>query len=679
MILPFAARNWFAAGCAVVCCLPLCPGSAALAPYSPDEFTLHLWHLDEPVPGVLPVFSSDDAVTTDGAVTLDIRGGARLGATSFTPGLGGALDTRGIPGSGQTPGAFAPEDLPLSQFTGSDGAFTIEALIHIGFDPAQPNINGRIDPLQIVSCDNEGANNLRPYQWRLLPPAHSENSYGAWVVEFINIAPASGVERFQLPLPETGAESLAAGAWYHTAVTFDGQPALDENLVFYWTRLGQGTQTAQVLGAETMFSALGDGIDTTPGDFAIGNTGRGTGINNFVGLIDEVRVSSVARGPGDFRLDGTPYTVDDATLHLFHFDEPNPQDFPATLQSLAFDAVSADPLNLPSLANGATFANPSFPGFGTALSTVDSGVYGTPASTDAYLAPKPLANDATDNVVLTYAGDDGAFTFEAIIRLDVELTQTLLDSARDARPLHIISGEQDGPGGGVRAWQFRIDPIGFNPNADGVTSALEEPAIEFINVNNGVAPVQNRIFLLPTSGPNAVAEGEWFHIAAAYTGEEGVEDNLSLYWTRIEATRTQADLLGTRTLETDLPLADTGIDLSIGNIGRGTPNSNFLGLIDEVRISSVARGPRDFIFSASSGVVAPVITGFTADPARNQATVTWTSLPQQTYRVQRSTDLVGWTTIATNLPGQATSTSYTDTLGTPVPPVLFYRVTTPGN
>src|SRR6186997_1129491 len=69
----------------------------------------------------------------------------------------------------------------------------------------------------------------------------------------------------------------------------------------------------------------------------------------------------------------TTYTPDAATLHLWHLDEGN---------APAVDAGS-DRLDLPVLAGGATLGNPSFPGFGTALSTFDSGLNGTPASLDA--------------------------------------------------------------------------------------------------------------------------------------------------------------------------------------------------------------------------------------------------------------------------------------------------------
>lgn len=179
-----------------------------------------------------------------------------------------------------------------------------------------------------------------------------------------------------------------------------------------------------------------------------------------------------------------------------------------------------------------------------------------------------------------------------MIRLDVDLTQTFTGSARGTISMHIFSGE--GEANANRVWQFRLDPIGFNPNADGFTSPLTAPALEFINVNNASAPVQNRVVLLPLTGPNAVEAGQWFHVAASYNGNEGTPNNLSLYWTKIEASRTQADLLIQRQLDTDLPIGQ--VDFAIGNIGRNPSSANFLGVIDEIRISEVARGSGDFIF-----------------------------------------------------------------------------------
>lgn len=281
------------------------------------------------------------------------------------------------------------------------------------------------------------------------------------------------------------------------------------------------------------------------------------------------------------------YSSDASTLHLWHLDE----------NAAPANDVGTSPLSLPVLSGGATLGDSSLTGFGTALNTIDSGLTGSPASTDAYLAPFTLVNAAGDNTVMTYASAaSGAFTFEALIRPDVDLTQTFAGTLRGVNPMHIFSGEQDGSGGGVRAWQLRIDPIGFNPNADGVTVPLTAPALEFINVNNGVAPVQNRVVFLPTTGANAVAAGQWYHVAVSYNGAEATANNLSIYWTLAAASRTTADLLVQRQLDTDLPLAGTGVDFSVGNIGRTTPNSNFIGLIDEIRISAIDRAAGDFIF-----------------------------------------------------------------------------------
>jgi hypothetical protein len=293
------------------------------------------------------------------------------------------------------------------------------------------------------------------------------------------------------------------------------------------------------------------------------------------------------------------YTPDANTLHLWHLDES------------AAPAVDAgtDRLDLPVLSGGATLGNTSFPGFGSALSTFDSGLTGSPASTDAYLSALTLVNGAGDETTLNYRNAaTGAFTFEAMIRLDVDLTQTFAGSARGVAPMHVFSGE--GEANANRIWQFRLDPIGFNPNADGFTSPLTAPALEFINVNEAVAPVQNRVMLLPLTGPDALAVGAWFHVAVVYDGNEGIPNNLTIYWTKIDATRTQPDVLIQRQLDTDLPISQ--VDFAIGNIGRNPSASNFLGLIDEIRISDIARGPGELIFVPEPGTALLVLNGFGA-------------------------------------------------------------------
>ena len=100
----------------------------------------------------------------------------------------------------------------------------------------------------------------------------------------------------------------------------------------------------------------------------------------------------------------------------------------------------------------------------------------------------------------------------------------------------------------------------------------------------------NELMPLPVTG-----------VAVAYDGNEATPSNLSIYWTRAEAMRTTADLLIQRQLDTDFPLGTP--DFAIGNIRRTPSASNFVGLIDEVRISDVARAADEFIFIPEPGTM----------------------------------------------------------------------------
>jgi hypothetical protein len=124
-----------------------------------------------------------------------------------------------------------------------------------------------------------------------------------------------------------------------------------------------------------------------------------------------------------------PYTSDSATLHLWHFDESSPP------------VVDFAPggTNVIALVNGATLGNTSFPGFGTALSTYDGGPWGTNAADkDAALAARPVAGPG-DNVSLTYANPvTGAFTYEALVRIDFDSALILPRRLRADRGINRI-------------------------------------------------------------------------------------------------------------------------------------------------------------------------------------------------------------------------------------------------
>lgn len=253
-----------------------------------------------------------------------------------------------------------------------------------------------------------------------------------------------------------------------------------------------------------------------------------------------------------------PYTPDASTLHLYHFD------------GNADDAVSTNPIHL-TLANGATVVEPSIDGFGTALNTYEG-------SSDTY-SNQPIAY-ADEKAVSSFVGADGAFTFEAVIK----------PAGPIPNHMQIISGEDDSSS--TRAWQFRINLSG---------------QLEFIKLTG---TQENFTALLPTAGEHAWAPGQWFHVAVTYNGQENTPENLTFYWTRLDSGASEANQLASFQMSADLS-SFPRIDFAVGNEGRDYSGENFEGLLDEVRISSIARQADDMLFAP--GTPPPVILASPAD------------------------------------------------------------------
>ena len=286
-----------------------------------------------------------------------------------------------------------------------------------------------------------------------------------------------------------------------------------------------------------------------------------------------------------------PYTPDAQTLHLWHLDNP---------AAPALDAATSGGLNLTALGGGATLGNPSFPGFGTALNTIDAGQADTTgAGRDAYLSALPLVNSTADNVSVTWADPvTGAFTLEAIVLIQFDPAVNFGTAANGGNgrnaTFQIVTGEDEANAG--RIFQFRLAGIGtYGANSP------SQPALEFINVRQAAAgQVQNAWVLIPIDGPDAIVSNNWYHVAVTYDGNQNTQDNLKFYWTLLDSSRTAANLIATATLVNDPSVATT--DFAIGNIGRNPSQNAFLGLIDEVRISKVAR-PADQMQLQSDTVV----------------------------------------------------------------------------
>jgi hypothetical protein len=287
-----------------------------------------------------------------------------------------------------------------------------------------------------------------------------------------------------------------------------------------------------------------------------------------------------------------PYTADADTLHLWHMNE----------QVVPVIDLGSDAMHLTALRNGATLGNVSYRGFGTALSTYDGGPESTTdAGHDAYLAARPLVNGTGDNVLMNYAGPTGAFTFEAMVRIDFEpetAFSTNSTATNHGSFLQIINLDADE--GTNRVCQFRIVPIG-------VLKGNTEPLLEFINVNKEKS-IQNLTARIPTNGPDAIRFGNWYHTAVTFDGDISRADNLKFYWTLVDPARTKANLIGSSQMTNELPVGCSP-DFAIGQTGRQSPatlypSQNFPGLIDEVRISGVARSETQMLFEGQQVIAA---------------------------------------------------------------------------
>jgi hypothetical protein len=272
-----------------------------------------------------------------------------------------------------------------------------------------------------------------------------------------------------------------------------------------------------------------------------------------------------------------PYTADSATAYLFHFEDT---------------AGSTTAINHGTAAKKAiAYSAATYPGDGVAVTAGTTILAGT-ASSSGFGQAASLSNanqglgfDA-DNLN-TFVLDDGApvsadrladhssmlgagntFTIEALVRLN-----TALGGNRQ-----IICTDSGEASNANRGFQFR-----FN------NSNLE---FNWIGKASGTAGVTVAV---PTTGAEAFAINTWFHVALAYDGT-----TLRFYWTRLDAARTSATLLHTVTTDID---ATDDMQLVLGNEARavGTTGSTegLNGLLDQVRISTVARSASEFVFTTS--------------------------------------------------------------------------------
>ena len=262
-----------------------------------------------------------------------------------------------------------------------------------------------------------------------------------------------------------------------------------------------------------------------------------------------------------------PYTANSDTLHLWHLDEA------------AVPAVdsAASGINLSFLNTGATLGGASFTGFGNALNT---GV----GTTNAYLAPSSGAT------TLTYAdATTGAFTYEAVVRVDFN-PDTITSAQLNAQPMYIVTCESATTG--QRPWQWGV----LAPaSAGGILN------LRFFAGGSG-AP-NNFGVTIPRTGPDAIVQGSWYHVAVTFSGG-ATTGTAKQYWTLMDTNRALAAQVGADfTLSKLVPLSSATPTFRIGNVGRAPAFQRWIGLIDEVRFSKVALSATNMMFNSFNVVI----------------------------------------------------------------------------
>ena len=474
-------------------------------PYTVDSNTLHLYHFDS------------DAVDSAGTLDLTFNDGAALG-TSYS-GFANAVNTYdGGSGSGPYAGSSSSK-VHVSDLVGSDGAFTFEAIVN-------PQVEqGAIPNHMEIICleDSDATAGQRGFQLRI-------NDDGSLRFQTL----AGVVSSFDAAI------SYNAGSWYHVAVTYNGQENTADNLKLFWTEIDAFTSVQEV-GSFQLTADLDMDVD---GYFSVGNELRPTAYSeNFEGLIDEVRISSIQRVSSEML-----YSADSDTLHYYRFE------------GTAKDSIRTNSIDLAG-GNGVTLSA-SVDGYGKSLNTYN-GIAGE--------APY-VGDNSTKRQISELVGSDGAFTFEAWVK-------PMMNSSELPNHMQILSQEDDDNSAQERGFHFRITDDGSYLQF----SSLAGTYYSF-------------------SAPISFVPDTWYHVAVTYNGAENTADNLKMYWSKLFA-HTTVQEVGSFQAPSDLQPSTDGY-LCIANELRTTGgySENFEGLIDEVRISRVARIGSDFMYLSNDGL-----------------------------------------------------------------------------
>jgi hypothetical protein len=164
----------------------------------------------------------------------------------------------------------------------------------------------------------------------------------------------------------------------------------------------------------------------------------------------------------------------------------------------------------------------------------------------------------------------------------------------------------------------------------------------------------------------------WTHVAMSY---DSVTETKSLYLDGVLAASESApnQYSPNGTVETE--------DLHIGAGQDDGLNFWFIGRIDDVGLFRTALSEEEINTIITDGIIGftgggreLVITDLTFGPGEGEVTITFDSVENATYIVERSTDLLNWEELTDNHPSGGETTTFTDFTLPANSPKIFYRV-----
>jgi hypothetical protein len=257
-----------------------------LQPYALDANTLVLFHFNEinssvttnlgTLGGNAYCVTNGTAVANPATVTTILGAAAYTNFGTAAAYVGGKLIGYDYNKSGGFSGdvsgtSLSADALPMSKLNMGNGGqtpWTLEALIY----PAVTNVNQ-----EIITTDSSAGS--RGFQFRL-------NTAGQ--LELNLIAAGSDITVAIPTLAKDAVNGYVANTWYHVAATYDGT-----KVVLYWTKLLPTTTAANPISTNAV--TIGTTFGAVTGPLGIGNRTRGAASEPFLGRVDEVRISSVAR------------------------------------------------------------------------------------------------------------------------------------------------------------------------------------------------------------------------------------------------------------------------------------------------------------------------------------------------------------------------------------------------